>query len=39
MMRKERDGAAVPESTDSRLFVACEDGDIEMVEKLLGEGF
>ena len=27
-MRKERDGAAVPEPTDIRLLVACGDGDM-----------
>ena len=34
-MRKERDGAAVPEPTDIRLLVACAKGDMETVEKLL----
>ena len=37
-MKKERDGAAALELTDIRLLVACKDGDMETVEKLLGKG-
>ena len=37
-MLKERFGGAVLELRDIRFHIACEDGELEMVEKRLEEG-